>query len=428
VNPGTVETLVAITAELPPPFALLEDGRGVETCALAWGGTDRLRVEWSEAAVGSLDRFACGPGYVGCTAYDLGLPPKAVRRAPPLAQPLVDLFRPAHRIILRPGRAPEVSDDEARERWEAAAGERRTRRRAEASTVGAQPGVPPGTTERKAAAERRAPARSFSQPAFEAAVRQALEYIRAGDIYQINLSVAQRVLLDEPPLAVYRRLRAINPSPWMAYADFGDWQLLCGSPELLVEVKGGRARAKPIAGTRKKTGDPVTDAAMRRELRSDAKERAEHVMLVDLARNDLGRIAEYGTVEVAELGTVEEYSHVMHLVSDVRARPAAGVGPDDVFRALFPGGTVTGTPKVRAMEIIAELEPVARGMYTGAFGWTGVDAAQWNILIRSAVVRGGEAVVQAGAGIVADSDPTREWKESLRKAEALRLAFGLGHV
>ncbi len=268
---------------------------------------------------------------------------------------------------------------------------------------------------------------SFDQAGFEATVRRALEYIRAGDIYQINLSVAQRVLLDEPPLAVYRRLRAINPSPWMAYADFGDWQLLCGSPELLVEVKGGRARAKPIAGTRKKTGDPATDAAMRRELRSDAKERAEHVMLVDLARNDLGRIAEYGTVEVAELGAVEEYSHVMHLVSDVRARPAAGVGPDDVFRALFPGGTVTGTPKVRAMEIIAELEPVARGMYTGAFGWTGVDAAQWNILIRSAVVRGGEAVVQAGAGIVADSDPTREWKESLRKAEALRLAFGLWH-
>ena len=402
MNPGTVETLVAIAAELPPPFVLLEDGRGVGTCALAWGATHRLRVEWSEAAVGSLDRFACGPGYVGCTAYDLGLPPKAVRRAPPLAQPLVDLFRPAHRIILRPGRAPEFSGWEARKRWEAA-------------------------TERKAAAERQAPARSFSQPAYEAAVRQALEYIRAGDIYQINLSVAQRVLLDEPPLAVYRRLRAINPSPWMAYADFGDWQLLCGSPELLVEVKGGRARAKPIAGTRKKTGDPATDAAMRRELCSDAKERAEHVMLVDLARNDLGRIAEYGTVEVAELGAVEEYSHVMHLVSDVRARPAAGVGPEDVFRALFPGGTVTGTPKVRAMEIIAELEPVARGMYTGAFGWTGVDAAQWNILIRSAVVRGGEAVVQAGAGIVADSDPTREWKESLRKAEALRLAFGLGH-
>ena len=409
MNPGTVETLVAIAAELPPPFALLEDGRGVGTCALAWGATDRLRVEWSEAAVGSLDRFAWGRDYVGCAAYDLGLPPKAVRRAPPLAQPLVDLFRPAHRIILRPGRAPEFSGGEARERWAAAL----------RSPAAARRTAPVG---RNAAAEL-----SFDQAGFEAAVRRALEYIRAGDIYQINLSVAQRVLLDEPPLAVYRRLRAINPSPWMAYADFGDWQLLCGSPELLVEVQGGRARAKPIAGTRKKTGDPATDAAMRRELRSDAKERAEHVMLVDLARNDLGRIAEYGTVEVAELGAVEEYSHVMHLVSDVRARPAAGVGPDDVFRALFPGGTVTGTPKVRAMEIIAELEPVARGMYTGAFGWTGVDAAQWNILIRSAVVRGGEAVVQAGAGIVADSDPAREWKESLRKAEALRLAFRLGH-
>lgn len=439
MNPGTVETLVAIAAELPPPFALLEDGRGAGTCALAWGGTNRLRLEWSEAAVGSLDRFACGPDYVGCIAYDLGLPSKAVRRAPLLAQPLVDLFRPAHRIILRPGRAPEFSDDEARERWAAAlrsVGRRdapgcglgvlaSARPHGRHSPAAAQRTAP---VERKAAAERQVPARSFSQPAYEAAVRQALEYIRAGDIYQINLSVAQRVLLDEPPLAVYRRLRAINPSPWMAYADFGDWQLLCGSPELLVEVKGGRARARPIAGTRKKTGDPATDAAMRRELRSDAKERAEHVMLVDLARNDLGRIAEYGTVQVAELGAVEEYSHVMHLVSDVRARLAAGVGPGNVFRALFPGGTVTGTPKVRAMEIIAELEPVARGMYTGSFGWTGVDAAQWNILIRSAVVRGGEAVIQAGAGIVADSDPTREWKESLRKAEALRVAFGPDHV
>jgi para-aminobenzoate synthetase component 1 len=255
-------------------------------------------------------------------------------------------------------------------------------------------------------------------------VWRALEYIRAGDIYQVNLSVAELVPAPEPPLAVYRRLRSINPSPWMGYADFGDWQLVCGSPELLVEVWQGVARARPIAGTRKKTGEPAVDAAMRRELLGDAKEAAEHVMLVDLARNDLGRVAAYGSVRVPELATVEEYSHVMHLVSDVRAALAPGTAALDVLRAMFPGGTITGAPKIRAMEIIAELEPCARGMYTGALGWWEHGCGQWNILIRSAVVRGAAAVIQAGAGIVADSDPGREWKESLRKAAALRAAFG----
>ena len=269
------------------------------------------------------------------------------------------------------------------------------------------------------------PDRSFTQAEFEAAVRRALEYIRAGDIYQVNLSVAETVALRSTPLDAYRRLRRINPSPWMGYADFGDWQLVCGSPELLVEVANGRARAKPIAGTRKKTGDPATDEAMRSELTADPKEAAEHVMLVDLARNDLGRVARYGGVRVAERAAVEEYSHVMHLVSEVRAELAPGLRAWDVFRALFPGGTITGTPKIRSMEIIAELEPVARGMYTGALGWWEADRGQWNILIRSAVVRGGRAVLQAGAGIVADSDPAREWKESLRKAAALREAFGV---
>jgi anthranilate/para-aminobenzoate synthase component I len=266
---------------------------------------------------------------------------------------------------------------------------------------------------------------SLTQPAFEAAVRRALEYIRAGDIYQVNLSVAQRTAIREPPFDVYRRLRVINPSPWMGYADFGDWQLVCGSPELLVEVKDGSARAKPIAGTRKKTGDAAADAAMRRELVADAKEAAEHVMLVDLARNDLGRIARYGSVRVTSRAAVEEYSHVMHLVSEVTADLAPERTAFDVFRAMFPGGTITGCPKRRGMEIIAELESVARGMYTGALGWWENGEGQWNIVIRSAVVQGGEAVIQAGAGIVADSDPEREWKESLRKAAALRSALGI---
>jgi para-aminobenzoate synthetase component 1 len=409
------DRLIAVAAELPPPFVLLEDGRGDGATVLAWAPAQRVRVEWSDAATGSLDALALPANCIGAIAYDLGLPPHAGRRAPMIAQPLADLFTPTQRITLRPGHDAEIVGDEARARWEAA-GEAWARGRAEASAVGSASG-----DERAALASRR----SFDQPAFERAVHQALEYIRAGDIYQVNLSVAECVPLAEPPFDVYRRLRAINPSPWMGYADFGDWQLVCGSPELLVEVGDGKARAKPIAGTRKKTGDATADASMRRELVSDAKEAAEHVMLVDLARNDLGRVAEFGSVRVAELGAVEAYSHVMHLVSDVRATLRPGATPLDVLRAMFPGGTVTGTPKIRAMEIIAELEPVARGFYTGALGWTGPDAAQWNIVIRSAVVRGGEAVIQAGAGIVADSDPAREWKESLRKAAALRVALGI---
>jgi anthranilate/para-aminobenzoate synthase component I len=408
MNPRTpIEQLLRVAASLAPPFVLLEDGLGTGTSVLAWGARERLRLGWDAAALGSLERFTPGDGWIGALGYDLGLPPKAMRRDAVLAQPVVDLFRPVNRITLRPQIAAECAGPDAAAAWEAALGHG-----ALGPPVSGAAPAPAGV-----------PRRSFTQAGFEDAVRRALEHIRAGDIYQVNLSVAERVALREPPFAVYRRLRAINPSPWMGYADFGDWQLVCGSPELLVEVADGAAHAKPIAGTRKKTGDPAADAAMRRELVTDAKEAAEHVMLVDLARNDLGRIARYGTVRVAELGSVEEYSHVMHLVSDVRGTLAPGIGPWEVFRAMFPGGTITGCPKIRSMEIIADLEPVARGMYTGALGWWDGGEGQWNILIRSAVVRDGEAVLQAGAGVVADSDPAREWKESLRKAAALRAAF-----
>jgi para-aminobenzoate synthetase component 1 len=408
--PAPNEQLLRAAASLAPPFALLEDGLGTGTSILAWGARERLRLPWSGAHLGALEAFAPGDGWIGAIGYDLGLPPKARRREPVLDQPVVDLFRPLNRIILAPDGSAECDGPEARQLQD------------EADAWGALPPLPtPSIAPRSPLPARR----SFTQPAFEDAVRRALEHIRAGDIYQVNLSVAERAMLREPPLTAYRRLRAINPSPWMGYADFGDWQLVSGSPELLVEVADGEARAKPIAGTRKKTGDPEADARMRQELVSDAKEAAEHVMLVDLARNDLGRVARYGTVRVEAFGTVEEYSHVMHLVSDVRAGLRPEVGPWETFRALFPGGTITGCPKIRSMEIIAELEPVARGMYTGALGWWEGNEGQWNILIRSAVVRDGEAVLQAGAGIVADSDPAREWKESLRKAAALRAAFGI---
>ena len=249
-------------------------------------------------------------------------------------------------------------------------------------------------------------------------------------MYQVNLSVAERYRVTASPWEAYLRLRSLNPSPWMGFADFGDWQLVSGSPELLLERQsdgngGSLLRTRPIAGTRKKTGDPARDTAMKTELRLDAKEQAEHRMLVDLARNDLGRVAEFGSVHVSEREVVEEYSHVFHLVSEVRARVGGNRSPWEMFAALFPGGTITGTPKIRAMEVIAELEPVARGMYTGALGWLGPGEMQFNILIRSAVMRGNEAVVQAGAGIVWDSDPAREWRESLRKGAAVREALGV---
>jgi para-aminobenzoate synthetase component 1 len=251
-------------------------------------------------------------------------------------------------------------------------------------------------------------------------------------VYQVNLAQAERWPLRGVAWDAYRRLRAVNPSPWMGFADFGDWQLVCGSPELLVDMtrpsragSAGVVRTRPIAGTRKKTGDATRDARMRAELQLDEKERAEHLMLVDLARNDLGRVSAYGSVRVAEREVVEEYSHVFHLVSEVRGELRPEAGPDDVVKSVFPGGTITGCPKLRAMEIIRELEPVGRGAYTGALGWIGVESLQLNIIIRSAVVSGGEVLIQAGAGIVADSIPEREWRESLRKAEAVRLAFGV---
>ena len=406
------DRLLAIAADLPPPFVLLEDGRGAGASHLVWGSAARRRIAWT-AEVPALGDLAGPDAWYGAVAYDPGLPPPAARRRPLVAQPLADLFLPTQRIVVDgPSHRARCHGAEAAERWAASAPPRAV----EAPTQG-----------RSARSEASAlpPVRSFDEATFGAAVSRALDYIAAGDIYQVNLSVAERIPLADPPLEVYRRLRGINPSPWMGYADFGDWQLVCGSPELLVEVREGQAVARPIAGTRKKTGDAATDARMRHELATDTKEAAEHVMLVDLARNDLGRIAAFGSVAVARTAAVEEYSHVMHLVSDVRARLRSGVTPLEVFEAMFPGGTITGVPKIRAMEIIAELEPVARGGYTGALGWTGRDAAQWNIVIRSAVMSGGWAVVQAGAGIVADSDPGREWRESLRKASAMRVALGL---
>lgn len=398
--------MLAAVPGLPRPVVLLEDGAGQSGKArLAWGARRRLRLEWSGERIGDAAWLRALDGErraYGVIAYDLGLPPHARRSDPPVPQPLVDFFEPEHEVVV---------DLEA------------DARTGEQTDLGTRPHHPNTST---------LLSRSFTQAGFESAVRRIKDYIAAGDVYQVNLALAERFRVTLSPWEVYLRLREINPSPWMGFADFGDWQVVSGSPELLVEARwdGGTegrrvVRARPIAGTRKKTGNAARDAVMRSELCLDEKEQAEHRMLLDLARNDVGRVAQYGTVEVSEREVIEEYSHLFHLVSEVRGVLQTDCSAGDVIAALFPGGTITGAPKISAMEVIAELEPVARGMYTGALGWVGGGELQLNIMIRSAVLRDGIGCVQAGAGIVWDSDPEREWRESLRKGAAVRAALGL---
>jgi anthranilate/para-aminobenzoate synthase component I len=252
-------------------------------------------------------------------------------------------------------------------------------------------------------------------------VKRAKEYIAAGDIFQANLS--QRLsapMLAKSPWNLYRILSEINPSPFAAFLDFGDYQIVSSSPERLLRIRERTIETRPIAGTRPRGRDRGEDEVMRRELLLNEKERAEHIMLIDLERNDLGRVSEYGSVRVDELMITEDYSHVIHIVSNVSGDLAAGKDCFDVIKAAFPGGTITGVPKVRCMEIIDELEPVKRGPYTGSIGYIAFSGnMDLNIVIRSFVITNGRVYVQAGAGIVADSDPEKEYFESLKKAEAL---------
>ena len=252
-------------------------------------------------------------------------------------------------------------------------------------------------------------------------VKRAKEYIAAGDIFQINLSI--RVSADIKnikPWSLYKILRSINPSPFAGYIDFGDYQIASSSPERLLKISDGVIETRPIAGTRPRGRDMKEDELMRAELLLNEKERAEHIMLIDLERNDIGRVCNYGSVHVNELMITEDYSHVIHIVSNVKGNLASGKTCFDAIKAAFPGGTITGVPKVRCMEIIDELEPVARGPYTGSFGYIGFSGSMdLNIIIRTFVIKDGFAYVQAGAGIVADSEPEKEYYESLKKAEAL---------
>lgn len=245
------------------------------------------------------------------------------------------------------------------------------------------------------------------------------EYIFAGDIFQANLSVRFQRAFRSDPLALYRQLRAINPSPFMAFIEGGECAVVSASPELLIRASGRTIETRPIAGTRRRGANEAEDEEKIAELLGNEKERAEHLMLVDLERNDIGRVARYGTVQVDELMTVEKYSHVIHIVSNVRGELREGMDALDAIRACFPGGTITGAPKVRSMEIIEELEPTRRGIYTGSIGWLGWNGdAEFNIAIRTLLVKNGVAYLQAGAGIVADSVPEHEYRESLRKAQA----------
>ncbi|MFJ8417091.1 anthranilate synthase component I [Bacillus paramycoides] len=261
---------------------------------------------------------------------------------------------------------------------------------------------------------------AFTEEGFMKAVERIQEYIGAGDVFQVNLSTRQERTLQTHPLEIYTSLREINPSPYMGYLELGDFQIVSASPELLIKKQGKKVSTRPIAGTRSRGASEQEDEELAKELIENEKERAEHVMLVDLERNDLGRVCKYGTVEVDEFMVIERYSHVMHIVSNVRGEVEEDKDAFDLVKAVFPGGTITGAPKIRTMEIIEELEPVRRGIYTGSIGWIGYSGdTELNIVIRTLLAKDGQAHVQAGAGIVIDSNPKNEYKESLKKAIAL---------
>jgi anthranilate synthase component 1 len=270
---------------------------------------------------------------------------------------------------------------------------------------------------------------TLTREAFEAGVRRCKEYVRAGDVIQAVLSRRLEVATGADPFDIYRALRIINPSPYMYYLRLGDAQLVGSSPEVLVRLEEGSVDLRPIAGTRPRGQDEAEDRRMEEELLADPKERAEHIMLVDLGRNDVGRVAAIGSVEVNELMVIERYSHVMHIVSNVRARLTPDRDAFDLLRACFPAGTVTGAPKIRAMEIIEELEPVKRGPYAGAVGYFSFSGNMDTcITIRTILCRPGRAYIQAGAGIVADSDPAREYQETASKAEAMLRAIAMAEA
>ena len=285
-----------------------------------------------------------------------------------------------------------------------------------------EPGIPAATSPFSAGS----PESNFARGEFESTVKRMQRHIQLGDIFQVVLSQQFTRSFDGDPFQLYRALRRVNPSPYMFYHETPIGTLIGASPELLVGVESREARLLPIAGTRPRGRDELHDQALERELLADAKERAEHMMLVDLARNDLGRTSEFGSLKVDELASVHRFSHVMHMVSRVSGKLRSELTAVDALAASFPAGTVSGAPKVRALELILEHEPTPRGMYSGASGFLGYDGnAEFCITIRTAIARNGVLTYQAGAGIVADSDPAREYEETLHKAGAIDRAVSL---
>jgi anthranilate synthase component I len=370
-------------------------------------------------------------GAVGMFGYDLvrsaepsvGEPNPDDTGMPELAVMVTDVLLAfdhlRHEVTVLANVVAEGDVERAYEEAAAAIAEVRERLRGPVPQVGAGRREPPSFTS------------NLGSDGYAAAVERAKEYIRAGDIYQVVPS--QRWSADCPvdAFSIYRGLRAINPSPYMYFLDFEDFEIAGASPEALVTVTGRTVRQRPIAGTRPRADSVEQDLERGRELLADPKERAEHVMLVDLGRNDLGRVCEYGSVTVDELMAVETYSHVMHIVSSVSGTLSPGVSPMDALRASLPAGTLSGAPKIRAMQIIDELEPVGRGPYGGAVGYLSYTGdLDTCIYIRSALVKDGQVHLQAGGGIVADSDPAYEVRETEAKAgaviDAIRLACKQG--
>jgi len=337
----------------------------------------------------------------------------------PRSMVIIDNLRSQARIVVGVIVESAIADGELRTLFDNARSEidelsRRLREESPLNPLVLDVRIPPATGES-----------SIDKQTFVRSVKRIREYIRAGDCFQTLLSRRIDLAADFDPSSLYRALHAINPSPYMYHVVLDGVEIVGSSPELLVRLAGGRVTVRPIAGTRPRDAGGERDAELSAELLADPKERAEHIMLVDLGRNDVGRVARYGTVEVTELMRVEKYSHVLHIVSQVEGEVAADRSAMDVFRATFPAGTMTGAPKVRAMEIIDELEPVSRGAYAGAIGYIGGDGArmEFAITIRTCVIAGGVASVQTGAGIVADSVAEREWEETESKAGALLSAI-----
>ena len=369
-----------------------------------------------------------GLGWLGLFSYDLN---RWVERLPTPKAPV----SPVPDLLVFGMRMTAVVDHAAGRSWAASVVDphessprapAEARRRLEAFEDMLKTAPPSARdSETGAAAEAVSAEPLMSQPQFERMVRRAQEFIAAGDIFQANLAHAFHARWSGSPWALYGLLRQVNPSPFACFVSCPEVTVVSCSPERLVCAQDGRAQARPIAGTRPRGSTPQDDLVNGLELILSDKERAEHIMLVDLARNDLGRVCRVGSVEVNELMVLEEYSHVIHIVSNVQGVLRGGADPVDVIRAMFPGGTITGCPKVRCMELIRALEPAARGLYTGSLGWIGFDGSlDLNILIRTMLLQEGRVSFHVGAGIVADSEPDREYAETLAKAGALFRALG----